>query len=108
MYKATPYQYLLKGVDALVSHCHAVDLADFVADVKCGLSVDHAAVHDPGDDAAPVFRHLQCYPLQRQTNMSFDFIGRSLMRVRKLDIEPEAVSPSARPCSSETGRGERE
>lgn len=92
-----------------MSHCHAVDLADFVADVKCGLSVDHSAVHDPGDDAASVFRHLQCYPLQKQTNMLFDFIGKRVwMRVRKLDIGPEAVSPSAHPCSSETGRGERE
>lgn len=40
-------------------HRLAVDFPDLVTDVQRRLPVDHATVHDPGDDAPAVFGHFQ-------------------------------------------------
>ena len=52
------YQNFLKGVDALVGYRHTVNLANFIADVKRGLPMNHASMHDACHDAATIFRHF--------------------------------------------------
>lgn len=59
------HQHLLKDVDALIGHRDAVDLPYLVAHVQRRLAVDHAAMHDTGDDAAALLVHLERDALQR-------------------------------------------
>lgn len=57
------YQHSLQLTNCLVLHRLAVNFSNFVTNMQCCLSVNHAAMHNSGHNASSIFCHLQCNAL---------------------------------------------
>lgn len=60
------YQYFLKGINTFVGYGHAVNLTNFVANMKRRLSMNHASMHDARHNATSIFGNLQRNALEEE------------------------------------------